>query len=146
MIPFPVGAIDFARALNEANLPDTAVVSVPGGFVPNLEGGGAYTSPTTFTFPCRTWPLSPREIEAMVAEQLREPGLEGLAMPVGQALPADATLTVTRGETGAVTAYEVKARVPDPTYAMTSRAIIKRTSAPDTGEPMDLVFDGGPWQ
>lgn len=133
MIPFPQAAIDFARTLNEANLPDTCTVSVPGEWIPDNEGGGTFGPGTTYSFPCRTWPLSSKEMEALVAEQIREPGLEGLAMPFGQPLPNDATVTVTKGETGEAVRYDVRGRVPDPTFAMMSRAIIRR--AHPEGDP-----------
>lgn len=116
-----------ARELNEQHLPDTCVSSTPTPGTPDGEGGWVPGEPVTETFACRTWPLNAREMETLVASQIREPGLVGMAMPYGQALALNATVSITRHDTGEVAEYEVKARVPDPTYAMMSRAILKRT-------------------
>lgn len=121
----PAHVLEFGRALNEDNLPDTCVATVPGEWTPNGKGGGTYTT-TTVTFRCRTWALSQRELETLVADQEREPGLEGMAMPWGQALPSNATLTITRAKDGTTQTYTVKGRVPDPTFGVMSKAIIQR--------------------
>lgn len=126
MTRFPASAIRMARQVNEANLPDSCTATTPGGeWIPDGEGGGHWGGETVETFPCRTWPLNPRQMETLVADQLREPGLEGLVMPAGQRLAPNATVKITRAD-GEVQRYEVRGRVPDPTYSMMSRAIIRR--------------------
>lgn len=133
---FPQAGIDLLREINVANLPDTCVAVIPGGFVEDGVGGGSYLSDETVTFACRTWPLDARQTEKLVNEQLRQPGLEGLVYSVEETpLPRTATLTITRGESGAVDYYGVVGTVADPTYAMLRRAIIKRAEPP--AEPED---------
>lgn len=128
---FPSRTLALARALNEENLPDQAVATVPGEWEEGEEGGGTMGEGEAFEFPCRTWPLSTKEMETLVADRLQQPGLVGLVMPYGQSLPGDATVAITRHDTGVVEHYEVVGRIHDPTFAMMSRAIIKRIDAPE---------------
>lgn len=127
---FPQAAIDYGRKLTDANLPDTCTAITPGEFVPDGEGGGHYADGETQSFPCRRWPLDAKQVETLVDSQLREPGLEGLVFPVAVSLDALATLRIDRKETGETDWYQVKGVIPDPTFVILRRAIIKRIPAP----------------
>lgn len=116
------------RALSAANMPDACTATSAGEFVEDGEGGGSYGDGETQTFACRTWPLNAREMETLVSDQLREPGLEGLAYPLDVSLSATDTLAITREGSEVERRYEVKGLIPDPSYVMHRRAIIKRTN------------------
>lgn len=123
---FPPTAIDMARSVSASNMLDTCVATSAGSFIEDTEGGGTYVDPATISFACRTWPLDAKQMATLVAEQLREPGLEGLAYPVNIEMPITSMLTITRAESGDVHRYEIKGLIPDPMYMMHRRAIIKR--------------------
>jgi hypothetical protein len=57
--------------------------------------------------------------ERLVADQLQEEGLELLVFAAGGDVRASDTVTV------GGTVYDVRARIPDPTYAMRSAALIR---------------------
>lgn len=118
---FPAGSLRLQRAISEANLPEACTVTRPGGWIPDEHGGGVFADPTTFTFPCRRYPLGRggSETERLIAEQLRDDSLEVLVFPLGESLTASDAASIEGAE------YDVVRRIPDGSYATQSRAIIR---------------------
>ena len=128
MMPvLPASALDTARSLSEAHMPDTCTRTIPGAWVDDGEGGGVYGEPTTESFPCRTARPGSDPDERLVAEQMTDPAVEVMRFPLSAALSADETVTITRARDGSAQAYDVVNVLPLTTYDADRKAVIRKT-------------------
>lgn len=121
---FPAGTLALQREINEGNLPEIATVMRPGPPVDDGEGGSTPGEPTMVTLACRRSRVPASGPERIVADQLQEEGLELLLFAVGGDVRSSDTVTVS----GVL--YDVRARIPDSTYATRSTALIRPLSPP----------------
>lgn len=115
------------RAMNEANLPHTAVAEVPTPGVDDGEGGTIPGESIVFSFPCRVVHPSSETAQQEVpfADALKLPGTIILAFGVDVALPSTAEVTVYRDSGSA--RYDVAGIVPMGSYSVLQRAVLKLT-------------------
>jgi hypothetical protein len=113
------------QPISEDLMPDSFTVDVPGAFIPDGQGGGRHSPPTTRgPYRCRFGQADASEVN--VADRDQEDTGERISYPVDVALASHEVGTGTHTKTGAVFRFEVEAVFPLTSYAVNRRARIKR--------------------
>lgn len=120
---------DFAdlERITEDSMPYFANITRKGAFVDEGGGSGYYEPGAVIQIPCRTAPLGSSPEEQRVADQLEESGLELLIVPKDSDVRMDdSAVEVTNGKR-----YDVRGKVPQPTYAIHDRYVVKEVRSND---------------
>ena len=118
-------ALDQARQIAEAHMPDTLERQIPGTYTPDAEGGGSYGPSTSETMPCRLGTPS-REMERLIAEQTIDPTSLPLAFPVGRTLSPQDRVRITSARFGTVQTYELTSVEGLHSYSVEGKATVRK--------------------
>ena len=118
-------ALDQARQIAEAHMPDTLERQLSGAWTPDAEGGGSYGPGSTETMPCRLGTPS-REMERLIAEQTIDPTSLPLSFPVGRTLSPQNRVRITSARFGTAVTYELTSVEGLHSYSVEGKATVRK--------------------